>query len=58
MVRDEVRNLNDYERNLIIKRYYEDKSQLETSKDLGISQVQVSRCESKILKKMKANIMI
>lgn len=58
MVRDEVRNLSDYERNLIIKRYYEDKSQLETSKDLGISQVQVSRCESKILKKMKANIMV
>lgn len=41
------------ERQLIILRYFKDKTQSETAKILGVSQVQVSRLESKILKKMK-----
>ena len=38
------------------KRYFEDKTQMETAKLLGISQVQVSRLEKKILLKMRKNI--
>lgn len=56
MLKDELEKLPKEERKLIISRYFEDKSQSETSKELGISQVQVSRTESKILKKLKNNI--
>ena len=56
MLKDELEKLPEDERRLIISRYYEDKSQTETSKELGISQVQVSRYETKILRKIRNNI--
>ncbi len=48
--------LTDEERLLITSRYFEDKTQVETAKLLGISQVQVSRLEKKILLKMRKNV--
>lgn len=45
--------LSPDEKNLIVSRYFEDLTQSETSKELGISQVQVSRKEGKILEKLK-----
>ena len=39
----ELENLNDFERNLIIKRYGQGLTQTEVSKELGINQVKVSR---------------
>ncbi|MGI6161315.1 MAG: SigB/SigF/SigG family RNA polymerase sigma factor [Christensenellales bacterium] len=41
------------ERQLIVMRYYMDKTQSEIAEKLGISQVQVSRLEKKILLKMR-----
>lgn len=41
------------ERQIIIMRYFKDKTQTEIAKVLGISQVQVSRIEKKILENMK-----
>lgn len=55
-VREEVRKLDPKERRIILSRYYQDKSQSETSKELGMTQVQVSRTESKILAKIRTNI--
>lgn len=55
-VREEVRKLSPQERKLILSRYYQDKSQSETSKELGMSQVQVSRTENKILAKMRTSM--
>lgn len=52
-LRNEIMNLDSDERRLILARYYEDLTQSETSKKIGISQVQVSRNEAKILKKLK-----
>jgi len=49
-------SLEENERILIISRYFEDKTQTETAKLLGISQVQVSRLEKKILLKMRKNV--
>lgn len=48
--------LEEEERVLIISRYFEDKTQVETAKILGISQVQVSRLEKKILLKLRKNV--
>ena len=49
-------NLTQQEKVLIRSRYFEDKTQVETARILGISQVQVSRLEKKILLKMRKNI--
>lgn len=51
-----LNNLNEEEKNLIKARYYEELTQTEASKELGISQVQVSRKETKILQKLKASL--
>lgn len=48
-----IENLPEREKKLIIMRFYRDKTQSETAKILGISQVQVSRLEMKILEQFK-----
>lgn len=48
--------LEEQERQLIDLRYFKDKTQMETARELGISQVQVSRMEKKILKKMRGKV--
>lgn len=53
---DSIGKLSDDERNLIIARYYDGMTQNEASKILGISQVQVSRNEAKILKKLRTSL--
>lgn len=45
--------LGEEEQKLIVLRYYQDKTQTEVAKALGISQVQVSRMEKKILLGMR-----
>ena len=49
-----LRDLSDEERTLIVRRYFKSHTQSEIARDMGISQVQVSRLESRILKKMRA----
>lgn len=48
-----LNKLEEKERRLIELRYYEEKTQTEVAKELGISQVQVSRLEKKILKRLR-----
>lgn len=48
--------LSGEEKKLIILRYYKEKTQMEVAKELGISQVQVSRLEKKILLRMRGKI--
>ncbi len=45
--------LNDMEREIIDMRYFKEKTQTEVAKCVGISQVQVSRMEKKILMKLR-----
>lgn len=53
LVRQLLEELPPEERNLIELRYYQDKTQTEVAKSMGISQVQVSRIEKRVLLKMK-----
>ena len=55
-LKNELEKLPEKEKELIYSRYYEELTQSETSKLLGISQVKVSREESKILKKLKTKL--
>ncbi|MBE5964789.1 MAG: SigB/SigF/SigG family RNA polymerase sigma factor [Lachnospira sp.] len=54
MLLSELMNkIGDDERKIIYYRYFLDKTQTEISKLMGISQVQISRLEKRILKKMR-----
>lgn len=48
-----IKDLEKREQQIILLRYYKDKTQSQVGKILGISQVQVSRLEKSILNKMK-----
>lgn len=48
-----IENLEEKDRRLIWLRYFKEKTQTETAGILGISQVQVSRLEKKILTRMR-----
>jgi len=49
-------SLNPREKQIIVLRYFKDKTQAQIAQMLGISQVQVSRLEKKILKEIKQKI--
>jgi len=53
-LRQAVEALSDDERSLIQLRYYQHKTQQQTAKALGTTQVQISRREKKILLKLRA----
>lgn len=48
-----LNELDDRERNLIQLRYFENKTQMQVAGDLGMSQVQVSRLEKKVLLRLR-----
>lgn len=48
-----IESLNERERKIIILRYFRDKTQSEIAETLGVSQVQVSRLENKIIDKIR-----
>lgn len=55
-LRELIDKLTAREKQVIIMRYYLDKTQSEIAKELGVSQVQVSRIENKVLKDMRDGI--
>ena len=57
-LRELIKELNAREKQIIIMRYYLDKTQSEIAKELGVSQVQVSRIENKVLCDMKEKLSI
>ncbi len=54
IIKEGIRRLTERERKIIILRYYKDKTQSEVAKELNVSQVQISRLESKIIEKLRA----
>lgn len=52
-----IGKLSERERKIIMLRYFRDKTQKEVADVLGVSQVQVSRLENKIIEKIKNNIL-
>ena len=53
MIKDEIKNLDDRERNIMYLRFMQGKTQMEVAKEVGISQAQVSRLEKNALKRIK-----
>ncbi|MCM3539481.1 RNA polymerase sporulation sigma factor SigF [Priestia endophytica] len=55
-LKEAVEHLDERERLIVYLRYYKDQTQSEVATRLGISQVQVSRLEKKILKQIKEHM--
>ena len=51
-----IEQLGDKEKEIILRRYYENQTQTEIAKALNISQVQVSRLEKRILRQMREKL--
>jgi RNA polymerase sporulation-specific sigma factor len=52
-LKEAIEALDEREKLIVYLRYYKDQTQSEVAERLGISQVQVSRLEKKILKQMR-----
>lgn len=55
-LKEEINKLEDIEKSILNLRFFEDMTQSEVANYLDMNQVQVSRMEHKILKKIKNNI--
>ena len=53
LLKDYINSLPEREKKVIILRYYRDKTQSEIAQLLGVSQVQISRIESKVISQLK-----
>lgn len=56
ILKEELNKLEEREKNIIVLRYFYNKTQNQIAEQYGISQVQVSRIEKKILLKMRESI--
>ena len=55
-LKEALNNLDTKSRQIILLRYFKDKTQIQVAKMLGISQVQVSRIEKKVLLEMRKQL--
>ena len=56
LLKSMIERLPERERKVIIMRYYRDNTQSEIAEALGVSQVQISRIENKIIKQFKSQL--
>lgn len=56
MLREIISELDERDKKIIILRYYRDKTQSEVAKLMGVSQVQISRLENRILSEIKKKL--
>lgn len=53
LLKETIKSLDKRDKKIILLRYFRDKTQSEIAKELGVSQVQVSRLENKVLEKIR-----
>ena len=53
MIGNLLENLSSRERQIVVMRYFKGKTQSETARVIGVSQVQISRLEKKIVENLK-----
>ena len=58
VIKDLINNLDEKSKKIIMLRYYKQKTQMQVSKILGITQVQVSRIERKVLDNMRRKLSV
>lgn len=55
-ISEAIKNLSDREREILLMRYYQGKTQMEVSEEIGISQAQVSRLEKSAKAALRVSI--
>ena len=55
-LKEAVRRLTDREKNILALRFYDGKTQMEVSNEVGISQAQVSRLEKNAINQIKKEL--
>ena len=55
-ISEAMRQLSERERKILMLRFYEGKTQIEVSEEIGISQAQVSRLEKNAIKELKKSM--
>ena len=55
-LKEGIESLDDFSKELINNRYNLDKTQSETAKSMGVTQVMVSRKEKEILKRLRTRL--
>jgi len=58
VLKDVIKKLNERDKQIILLRFFRDKTQSEIANILGVSQVQVSRLENKIIEKIRKSIAV
>ena len=58
MLKEVLKSLDKRDKKIILLRFFRDKTQSEIAKVLGVSQVQVSRLENKVLEKIKDKLSV
>lgn len=58
LLRDIIIKLPEREKKIIILRYFRDRTQSEIARELNVSQVQISRLESKIIAQMREELLV
>ncbi len=53
ILKDMLSKLTERERKIVVLRYFRDMTQWEIARKMGVSQVQISRMESKVIKKLR-----
>ena len=56
LLKQAIEQLPERERKIVILRYFRDMTQSEVARAIGVSQVQISRIESKIMEKFKKEL--
>ncbi len=56
VLKEIISKLKPKERQIVMMRYFHDKTQTEVAKEIGVSQVQVSRIEKKVLKTLRESL--
>lgn len=55
-LKEGMKRLNEREKMIIRKRFFQGKTQMEVAEEIGISQAQVSRLEKAAIRQMNKNI--
>lgn len=55
-LKEAIKKLNDREKRILNLRFFEGKTQMEVSAEIGISQAQVSRLEKNVINQIKKNL--
>ena len=56
LLRTAIESLPERDRKIIVLRYFRDMTQSEVAEKIGVSQVQVSRIESRIIKEFRQKL--